>query len=81
MQFQEAINILTGSTMYQSIDEYLCDKVVYPKMLQSRTNYPVVPSGGWAFVLANIPMYDVFILLQGIIFCPLTRDRDSINSP
>ena len=41
--------------MYQSIDEYLYDSVVYRKILQSRTNYQVIESGGWSFVLVNIP--------------------------
>ena len=29
-QFQEAINVLTGSTGYQGIDGYVCDKIVHP---------------------------------------------------
>ena len=29
----EAINILTGSTVYQGIGRYFCDKVVHPDIL------------------------------------------------
>ena len=34
-QIQAAINILTGSTVYQGIDGYLCDSDVYPDILPS----------------------------------------------
>ena len=46
--------LMTGSTMYRVIDGYLCDNVVYPDILQSRTNYQVMPSAGWTFSLVRL---------------------------
>ena len=37
-QFQEPINILTGSIVYQCTDGYFCDNVVYSDISQSLTN-------------------------------------------
>ena len=45
----EAINIFTGSTMYQGNDGCVRDIVLYPDILPPRTNYRVMPSGGWHF--------------------------------
>ena len=44
---QEAIKILTISTMYQHIDAYFCDSVVHPEIVQSYK----LPSfaEGWVF--------------------------------
>ena len=39
-------SILTDSTTYKGIDGYVCYNVVYRELLQSFTNYPVIPSGG-----------------------------------
>ena len=32
VEFQEAVNILTGSAKCQGINGYCCDNVVYPEM-------------------------------------------------
>ena len=51
--FQEVIKILTGNTKYQTIDGYFCEFLQTYLSLQSRTNYQVILSGGWAFLLVR----------------------------
>lgn len=49
--FEEAVNTLISSNVYQGIDGCFSDNVVYPKIYQSHTKYQVIPSGWWAILL------------------------------
>ena len=57
--------------MYQGINGYFCDNVVYPDILQSHTNYHIIPSKGCAFLLVCIIVcvcsIEVYIIYMAII--------------
>ena len=56
--------------MYKGIDGYFRDNVVYPDILQSRTNYYVIPSGEWTLLLVQLIHVPFLLHTTCFLFVP-----------